>query len=179
MTADNDHAPDGVAESARAVVTLREITDANRAEVLRLAVTPEQSDFVDGVEASLREAANTPDAHPWFRAIYADQTPVGFVMITDGIPPGHPQFEWPYYLWRLLIDAAHQRRGYGTAALDLVVDYVRGRPGAVELVTSAVPGEGSPMSFYERSGFHPTGAMLDREHVYVLPLAGPAARIDG
>lgn len=50
------------------------------------------------------------------------------------------------------------------------MEYVRGRPGAVELVTSAVPGEGSPMAFYERCGFHATGAMLDREHVYALPL---------
>jgi diamine N-acetyltransferase len=157
-------------ERLRAVVTLREITDSNRADVLRLAVTPEQSEFVDGVADSLTEAAATPDACPWFRAIYADETPVGFVMIADGIPAGHPEYEWPYYLWRLLIDAGQQRRGYGTAALDLVVNYVRDRPGAVELVTSAVPGEGSPMSFYERFGFHPTGGMLDREHVYVLPL---------
>jgi diamine N-acetyltransferase len=153
------------------VVTLREITDENRAGVLELAVTPAQSTFVDGVADSLEEAADTPDACPWFRAIYADETPVGFVMITDGIPTGHPQFEWPYYLWRLLIDAAHQGRGYGTAALGLVVAYLRRRPGAVELVTSAVPGDGSPMSFYERSGFQPTGGLLDGEHVYVLPLS--------
>lgn len=156
--------------SIRAGVTLREITASNRADVIRIAVTPEQGEFVDGVAVSLEEAAAKPDACPWFRAIYAEETPVGFVMITDGVPPGHPEFEWPYYLWRLLIDAGHQRRGYGTAALDLVVEYVRRRPGAVELVTSVVPGEGSPMSFYERSGFHPTGGMLDREHVYVLPL---------
>ena len=156
--------------TTRAAVTLHEITDANRADLLRLAVTPPQSSFVDGVAASLAEAAAKPDACPWFRAIYADEVPVGFIMITDGVPAGHPEFEWPYYLWRLLIDAGHQHLGYGTAALDLVVEYVRGRPGAVELVTSAVPGEGSPMSFYERFGFHPTGAMLDREHVYVLPL---------
>ena len=151
-------------------VTLRVITESNRADILRLAVTPEQSQFVDGVADSMAEAAAKPDACPWFRAIYAGQTPVGFVMITDGCPSGHPEFEWPYYLWRLLIDAGHQRLGYGSAALDLVVEYLRGRPGAVELVTSAVPGEGSPMSFYERSGFHPTGGMLDREHVYALPL---------
>ena len=156
--------------SIQAGVTLREITASNRADVIRIAVTPEQSEFVDGVAVSLEEAAAKPDACPWFRAIYAEETPVGFVMITDGVPPGHPEFEWPYYLWRLLIDAGHQRRGYGTAALDLFVEYVRRRPGAVELVTSVVPGEGSPMSFYERSGFHPTGGMLDREHVYVLPL---------
>ncbi|MGA9345125.1 MAG: GNAT family N-acetyltransferase [Nocardioidaceae bacterium] len=160
--------------SRRPTVTLREITDANRADVLRLAVTPEQSAFVDGVADSLEEAAQTPDAYPWFRAIYADETPVGFVMITDGVPAGHPEYEWPYFLWRLIIDARHQRRGYGTAALNLVVDYVRGRPGAVELVTSAVPGDGSPMTFYERYGFSPTGGMLDHEHVYVLALPSPS-----
>ena len=151
-------------------VTLREITDANRDGVRRLAVTPAQSAFVEDVATSLQQAAETPDACPWFRAVYVDETPVGFVMITDGIPAGHPEYEWPYYLWRLLIDADHQRRGYGTAALDLVVAYVRGRPGAIELVTSAVPGEGSPMTFYERYGFHPTGGLLDGEHVYALPL---------
>ena len=50
------------------------------------------------------------------------------------------------------------------------MEYVRGRPGAVELVTSAVPGEGSPMTFYERYGFRATGGLLDGEHVYALPL---------
>ncbi len=154
----------------RTVVTLREIKDANRSEVVRLSVGPGQSQFVDGVAASLEEAEAKPDACPWFRAIYADETPVGFVMIADGVPAGHPEFDWPYYLWRLLIDAGHQRRGYGATALDLVVGYVRGRPGAAELVTSVVSGDGSPAPFYERCGFHPTGAMLDREHVYVLPL---------
>jgi len=152
-------------------VTLREITDANRADILRLAVAPEQTELVDGVAHSLAEAAAKPDACPWCRAIYAEAVPVGFVMLTDGVPPGHPQFSDPYYLWRLLIDAGHQRCGYGTAALDLVVQYVRGRPGAVELVTSAVPGVGSPIPFYERLGFRATGTMYGDEHVLVLPLS--------
>jgi diamine N-acetyltransferase len=157
-------------QAGAAMVTLREITDSNRDGILRLAVTPEQIDLVDSVALSLGEAARKPEACPWFRAIYAGQTPVGFVMITDGVAAGNPEFSDPYYLWRLLIDAGQQRRGYGTAALELVVEYVRGRPGAVELVTSAVPGEGSPMPFYERFGFHPTGAMHGDEHVFVLSL---------
>ena len=41
-----------------------------------------------------------------------------------------PTLLGPFYLWRLLIDERHQRRGYGTAALDAIVAYVRGRPGA-------------------------------------------------
>ena len=126
----------GAVGTTRAAVTLRDITDANRADLLPLSGTPSQSSFVDSVAASLAEAATKPDACPSFRTIYADECSVGFAMITDGVPVGHPDFEWPYYLWRLLIDAGHQRLGYGTAALDLVVDYVRGRPGVVELVTS-------------------------------------------
>ena len=101
-------------------MSLREITDDNRAAVLALAVAPGQEQFVENVADSLDEAAETPDACPWYRAIYAGDEPVGFVMITDGIPDGHPEYEWPYYLWRLIIDARHQQRGYGTAALDLV-----------------------------------------------------------
>jgi hypothetical protein len=66
--ADSDGLPQ---RRQREVVTLREITDSNRADVLRVAVTPEQSAFVDGVASSLEEAADTPDACPWFRAIYA------------------------------------------------------------------------------------------------------------
>jgi diamine N-acetyltransferase len=153
-----------------AIVSLREITDGNRDAVTALAVAPGQEQFVDNVADSLDEAAETPDACPWYRAIYADQEPVGFIMITDGIRDDHPEYEWPYYLWRLIIDARHQRRGYGTAALDLVVAYVRTRPGAEAFYTSAVPGDGSPMTFYEHYGYAPTGGMLDGEHVYRLPL---------
>ena len=155
---------------AEPVVTLREITDANRADVVAIAVAPGQEQFVDNVADSLAEADETPDACPWYRAIYADEMPVGFIMITDGIPDGHPKYEWPYYLWRLIIGADDQRRGYGSAALDLVVAYVRSRPRATELVTSAVPGEGSPITFYERYGFKATDQLLDAEHVYKLRL---------
>jgi len=51
------------------IVSLAEITDANRDDILRLAVAPEQIDLVDSVALSLDEAAGKPDAHPWFRAI--------------------------------------------------------------------------------------------------------------
>ena len=50
---------------------------------------------------------------------------------------------------------------------------MRTRPGADTLVTSVVPGEGSPLGFYLRYGFVETGQMFDREHVLVLRL--PAA----
>lgn len=147
------------------IVTLREITAANRFAVESLAVTEHQTAYVDGVADSLAEAAATPGACPWYRAVYLAEEPVGFVMISDGAPDGPAQFLGPYYLWRLLIDSRWQGQGLGTAALDLVVDYLRGRPGADTLLTSVVPGPHSPMGFYLRYGFTATGRVLDREEV--------------
>jgi diamine N-acetyltransferase len=156
--------------SRAGTVTLREITPANRAAVEALAVAPEQEAHVTGVVASLAEGEATPDACPWCRAVYADETPVGFVMLSDGIPAERTRYLGPYVLWRLLIDARYQGRGFGTAALDLVVAYVRARPGAEQLLTSYVPGPAEPLAFYLGYGFTPTGAVDHGEPVLALPL---------
>jgi diamine N-acetyltransferase len=157
---------------AGSCISLREITDANRAEVELLGVTSDQENYVAGVAESLLEAAATLAACPWYRAVYAQHEPVGFVMISDGIPDGRPQYLGPYYLWRLVIDAYWQGRGFGTAALDLVVEYVRTRPNAHALLTSVVPGPASPIGFYLRYGFSQTGEVFDGEDVLELPLMG-------
>ena len=56
------------------------------------------------------------------------------------------------------------------AALDAVVDYLRDRPGADVLYTSAVQGEGTPQVFYERYGFVPTERVVEGEVVLRLDL---------
>ena len=95
---------------------------------------------------------------------------MGFLMIGDNVPPGNPDLPWRYYLWRMLIDRRYQGRGYGRAALDRLVEYLRTRPGAQMLVASVVPGERSPLGFYLRYGFEPTGQMFDDEQVLQLRL---------
>ena len=157
-----------------AEVTLRVVDAGNRLAVGRLRVTGDQEGFVDGVVASLTEAAAKPHCRPWYRAVYAGADPVGFVMLADDVPPGTEDIPWRYYLWRMLIDARFQGRGYGRATLDLVVNYLRTRPGADTLVTSIVAGEGSPLGFYLRYGFRATGEMFDHEHVLQLRLRDPA-----
>ena len=156
-------------------VTLREITAANRDAVVALAVTPVQDGFVAGVAQSLVEAAETPDAKPWYRAVYAGDEPVGFVMLSDGITVDDPSYLGPYFLWRLLVDVRHQGQGYGAAALWLAVDHVRTRPDARVLLTSCGQGPGSPLDFYLGQGFRLTGQVHEGEVVLELDLAGDVA----
>jgi diamine N-acetyltransferase len=86
------------------VVSLKRIADANREAVEALAVTPDQGRFVSGVRESILEAAEEPDAQALYWAIYAEETPVGFVMIADEV--GSPDDYIAHYLWKLLIDEA-------------------------------------------------------------------------
>jgi diamine N-acetyltransferase len=149
------------------VVSLRPLSDSNRQAAEALRVSPGQERFVSSVADSLREAAEHPDARPMYWVVHAEDTPVGFVMIADEV--ANPEYI-PQYLWKLLIDERYQRQGFGTATLDLIVDYFRGRPGVEVLNTSAGEGEGSPVSFYERYGFKRTGEIRFDEVMLELPL---------
>jgi diamine N-acetyltransferase len=91
-------------------------------------------------------------------------------MLLYDVPPGHPEYPWRYFLWRLLIDARFQRRGYGRAAMMLVIGVVRQSPGATDLYTSVHPGDDGPAPFYRSLGFEPTGEWFDGEEVYRVPL---------
>jgi GNAT superfamily N-acetyltransferase len=144
------------------VITLRQLDDSNREAVLALRVSPAQLRYVSSVADSLLEAEEEPDGRAIQWALYADETPVGFVMISDEV--GAPAYI-AQYLWKLLVDERHQRQGYGTAALDLVADYFRRRPGVDVMWTSAGQGDGSPIPFYERYGFVRTGDIVFDDEV--------------
>jgi diamine N-acetyltransferase len=153
---------------------LREITADNQADIEALVVTEEQSHYVGSVAQSIVEAAATPDARPWYRAVYAGDRPVGFVMISDGITVDDPSYLGPYYLWRLLIDKRYQGQGFGAATIRLIVDHlVRTRPDARVLLTSVVPGPSTPLNFYLRQGFRATGVEHEGETVLELDLPRP------
>jgi diamine N-acetyltransferase len=143
-------------------VSLREITRENFREILRLKVADEQTEFVASNAYSIAEAHY--QAKAWIRGVYAGETPVGFVMLHDD--PDEPR----YFLLRFMIAAEHQGKGYGKAALDRLVEYVRVRPNAAELQCSYVPGDGGPAGFYAKYGFVETGEVAHGENVISLAL---------
>ena len=130
-------------------VVLRPLTKENRPALEALRVATAQRAFVSSVTDSLAEAEQHADANPLVFGLYDRDTPVGFVMIADEVDD--PDYI-AHFLWKLLIDERFQRRGFGTAALDLVAAYFRSK-GVSTMWTSAGEGEGSPIPFYERYGF--------------------------
>jgi GNAT superfamily N-acetyltransferase len=130
--------------------------------VLKLATHKTQEQFVAPMcgsfaDALFPEMVDGAPLLPWMRAVVADDVLVGFVMLALRTEH-HPD----PFLWRLLVDRLHQRRGIGGRILDLVSDECR-RMGDENLVTSWVEGKGSPRPFYLAHGFEPTGRIVDGE----------------
>lgn len=132
------------------MVSLREVTRDNLHGVLFLNVRDDQAHFVASNAVSIAQAHFHPDT-AWFRAIYADETPVGFAMLEVDREKCH------YFLWRFMIGAEFQHLGFGRQAIALLVAHVKTLPNATGLSLSYVPGEGSAGAFYERVGFVATG----------------------
>ena len=147
-----------------AVVSLREVTQETVGRICKLSDTlsPEQQKLVAPNAYSIAQAHF--EKHAWFRAVYAGDDPVGFVMLYDD-----PDKD-AVYLWRLMIAAPHQRRGYGRRALELILDRARARPNVREIRASYVPSDGGPGPFYRKLGFEPTGEIEDDEVVIRLAL---------
>jgi diamine N-acetyltransferase len=141
--------------SRDSAVTLREVTADTLRQICDLSVAEHQQQYVAPNVVSIAQAYFSKEA--WFRAIYADDTPVGFLMLHDDEP------EAKYFLWRYMIDHRYQKFGFGRHALELLMDHVRTRPGATELLLSCVPGPDGPENFYRKLGFAPTGDMHGSE----------------
>jgi len=158
--------PDGPGRESR--VTLREIDSVEVLDaVLALRVSEWQRTFVADNTKSI--AQSTQSEFAWPRAIYADETPIGFLMLWDD--PEKPQ----YYLWRLMIDERWQGLGFGREAMRQLIEHVRGRPGATGLTTSVMPKRGGPRPFYEGLGFVATGEWEAGEMVLRLDLTKGSA----
>jgi diamine N-acetyltransferase len=125
-------------------------------------VSKSQEQFVAPNAVSIAEAHFTKEA--WFRAVYLEEVPIGFVMLWENPTEGK------YFLWRFMIDEKFQGRGYGKKALSLIIQHVRENSKAREIRLSYHKGEGSPQPFYERMGFTDTGEMVDGEYEMRLKL---------
>jgi diamine N-acetyltransferase len=151
-----------IGQNAR--VTLREIKADTVRSICRLSDTlsPDQQKMVAPNAVSIAQAHFEPKA--WFRAVYADDTPVGFIMLYEDLAAPH------VYLWRFMIAGPHQGKGFGRRALELAIAHAKTRPDVVAMKASYVPIEGGAGPFYRKLGFEPTGETEGEEVVIRLAL---------
>ncbi|WP_139492701.1 GNAT family N-acetyltransferase [Brevibacillus dissolubilis] len=114
---------------------------------------------------SLAQAYAQPEWTP--RAIYDGETLVGLTMY------GLEQREHFYFITRLMIDYRYQGKGYGRAAMQQVIEEIRGL-GASEVYTSIVAGNEAAKGLYSSLGFEETGRFIEfggeLEPLYCLKL---------
>ncbi len=149
------------------IVTLRKITPDTLRAVCWLDVAPGQDGLVAPNAFSIAQAGFHAEA--WFRAVYADETPVGFAMLedpllADNINPKLHNGESYIALWRFMIDARYQKFGYGAQAIKLLMAHGKSC-GAKIMLLSFVPKKNNPEPFYVSMGFARNGEMDDDEVV--------------
>ena len=144
-------------------VTLRPITRDTFWAVLDLKLHPGQEGFVANNAVSIANAYVEPTFVPL--GVYAGDDLVGFAMYGQ-----HPD-TGAWWVIRLMIDRAHQGKGYGRAAMEAVIELMAERVGCEEIVTSFVPSNAVAAGLYASLGFRPTGEIEDGEPLVRLRLA--------
>ena len=145
-------------------IELRPITEENMQECFALKVAEDQAQYIATNEESWNAALENVDvARPF--AIYCDGEMVGFTMFAFD-----EEYEDPddrYWLWRFMIDESLQGKGYGTAALKVIIEYFKNH-GANNIRLSTKETNTNALSMYCKAGFRDTGEMNDEEIVLKL-----------
>ncbi len=156
------------------MVNLKKVTNENVWKIVKLSVNKEQENFVATNASSIIEAyVTTPEdgsALPF--GIYDDEELIGFVMIGrfEKVIEGDPSVVLGNYcLWRLMIDAKFQHKGYGKQAMKVIMDYIETMPcGKSEYCWLSYESENQvARHLYASCGFEETGEVCDEEVVAV------------
>ena len=145
---------------------LRPITEDNFIDAFNLKLAPRQEKFVSHPIRSLAQAYVYRDQCQPF-GIYHDGEMVGYVMVIY-------DYDIPEYdVWHMMIDESKQGNGYGAAALDRVLDYIKTMPfGGSDRVTLTCNKENpKALSLYKSRGFRETGSEDEDEIELSLMLA--------
>ena len=146
-------------------IELKAITEENFIDAFNLRLAPGQEDFVSHPIRSLAQAYVYRDQCQPF-GIYANGKMVGYVMVIY-------DYDVPEYdIWHMMIDEAEQGKGYGSAALDRVIEYIRTKPFGDSGRVALTCNRNNPIvrQLYERKGFSATGIEDEDEIELVMTI---------
>lgn len=152
------------------MIELRPVVKQNWRDFIKLTVSEDQKNFVADNLYSIAQAQfgfdfeGHWDCHPF--GIYDDDTPVGFMMYAVNF--SHPVRQ--VLIARLMVDQNVQRRGYGRAAMEKVLESFRADGRVREIGISYEPENEVARKLYAELGFVETGEIIDDEVLAVLRL---------
>lgn len=145
------------------MVALKDITEDNFYEVIQLKVSDvqEASKFVAPNVRSIAECwlyRKNNDVFPY--AVYSGNDVVGFLLLDLD------EEEREYMIWRMMVDAQHQRKGYGRQIVEAVIEMGQNDEDYDTLIADYVEGNGQMKYLLESLGFERKG--FDEENNEVL-----------
>lgn len=147
------------------MIELKAITEENFIDAFNLKLAPGQEKFVSHPVRSLAQAyVYRNQCQPF--GIYAGGRMVGYVMVIY-------DYDVPEYdIWHMMIDEAEQGHGYGSEALDKVIEYIRTKPfgDSSRVALTCNKENDAAKKLYEKKGFATTGNEFDDEIELVLTL---------
>lgn len=142
------------------MITLQPVTVENFDDVLALRVAPGQEGLVASNAESIAQVYVQPECCPY--VIYNGDQVVGFLMYCLDADDSE------YWLYRLMIDAAHQRKGYAEAAMRCLLERIKEDPAHHILYLGVdLRGEAAP-ALYKKLGFQFDGRVFGKEHIMRL-----------
>ena len=145
------------------MIELKAITEDNFIDAFNLKLAPGQEGFVSHPIRSLAQAyVYRNQCQPF--GIYSGGTMVGYVMVI------YDYDIQEYDIWHMMIDESKQGRGYGSEALDRIIDYIRSKPFGNSGRIALTCNKNNPIAkkLYESKGFSATGVEDEDEIELVL-----------
>ena len=146
-------------------VVLKKIDESNYLECFRLELGPGQERFVSNPVRSLAQAyVYYHQCTPF--GVFDGARMVGYVMVI------YDYDEQTYNIWHMMIDRREQGRGYGRAAMERALEYIRRKPfGDSDRVLLTCSPENKPaLKLYRSMGFAETGRRDEDEIELALTL---------
>ena len=144
---------------------LRAITEENFLDAFHLKLAAGQERFVSHPIRSLAQAyVYRNQCQPF--GIYAEGTMIGYVMVIY-------DYDVPEYdIWHMIIDESRQGLGFGGAALDQVIEYIKTKPFGASNRVALTCNKNNPVArqLYKTKGFRETGQEDEDEIELVLEI---------
>lgn len=137
------------------MIHFKEITEDNFDAIIQMKRPPDEG-FVASNAYSLAQAwlyRNNNDVYPF--AIYHDEEPVGFMLLDEDLE------ERCLVIWRIMFPVEHQKKGYGTQAIQQIIRLAKDSGKYDHLLIDCVPENQIAKHVYEKLGFQPTGEIVN------------------